>query len=657
MICGHSLGGAIASLLCARIFLLANKKLTNKELLCVTFGAPPAGDNNFTKYITADHQQDITQSNFIHVVHEGDIVPRIMYILKSLKKYISGGSVFSNSEKIDALRDASGKLKEALISDGSRSSLLPTTFDRFFGENPFVHLRKILGSGYKVNMLRKSLIQIIFSVVINASIADYESFGCVLLFPTGTESNPHVCVGDIRTEIENNTDLYAFDSCTAEWHYTNVYLSSVTEFVEKHYRNRVTAIGPYLDTAQRSLHLTNTMLDLLSLRLLPSFRRETEKGRLALAIWKLRHYSVKAWTFDRNRRDSFFLAEDSEKNYEGFIALMKPQKVSFLDPAKRFSAMKLSAIDGSIYSGSHYLPRLLGLQLVRTLCALYRCEVFVVLPPETLKNLFTSPKATWGWLSKVDIELVRPYIIAILGKLFDGDTKFQEVFRFFHATENIIPPLTDFSGRPTQFKMNDLVDVNYNGDGKWYRGKIIAVGTPRRTYKVHFNGGHPEIDVDVERLKVASLSGFAMVFRPYLVRRKVFIVLEQGVLSYRPYENWSVLKTYLNFSKPLYLKNCGARKVAATHTVDIFVGDDLVLQIGAVLNEDWCCCLKGGPTLDEWETRIKAHIDFANGQAPAGGSGGESNIGQTESPMQHRPSTGGVSPIEIISGEAGSQEG
>ena len=227
MVCGHSLGGAIASLLCSLIYLLANKSLSNKQLLCITFGAPPVGDSNFCNFITADHQYDITQSNFIHIVHEGDMVPRVMYMLEAMKRYTSEGSIFSSSE-MHKLSDASEKLQEALVANGSRSSMEPA-LNRYFGENPG-QIRRILKLGYR-NTRTKSLVQVLFNTALRHSIAEYESFGCVLLFPRGVESRPLVCIGDPRSELEKLEDLYNFDYCSVEWHKTSVYLTSASKFV------------------------------------------------------------------------------------------------------------------------------------------------------------------------------------------------------------------------------------------------------------------------------------------------------------------------------------------------------------------------------------------------------------------------------------------
>ena len=517
--CGHSLGGAIASLLCSLIYLLANKSLSNKQLLCITFGAPPVGDSNFCNFITADHQYDITQSNFIHIVHEGDMVPRVMYMLEAMKRYASEGSIFSSSE-MHKLDDASEKLQEALVANGSRSSMEPA-LNRYFGENPS-QIRRILKLGYRYTRT-KSLVQVLFNTVLSHSIAEYESFGCVLLFPRGVESRPLVCIGDPRSELQKLEDLYNFDSCSVEWHSTSVYLTSASKFVGEYCNPSIHTVSVPVpvpvaaagageeevkkdDVPKQPLlnNLVEILLDILSLSWIPPKQSVTAER---LAIWKLRHYSVKA---ARDPGDpggetlgSFLLDEDytreSRMFTKQFTALFRPNR-----------------------SGGKALRRLWGLQLFRTLCALKTRTAFKNSSPfqTFVSNLFKDSKSAWGWLKADDIEAIRPFAIALEG-LFSEENrnKFDSLFSFFQITaKDILSPVALVAAAVSPrskvfFKTDYEVDVNYKGRGEWHRGKVIKVNKDNQTnnfnYDVKFEGGLEEKAVEDHLMTIASVSGYA----------------------------------------------------------------------------------------------------------------------------------------------------
>jgi len=106
---GHSLGGAVASMMALR--LLLNDDGTDldaksyKQLLCVTFGSPLVGD----KAIADSIQKDFNR-HFINYVHETDIVPRILLLHKDVAQQLH-----SALDRKGIFDMAEAKVKELLV--------------------------------------------------------------------------------------------------------------------------------------------------------------------------------------------------------------------------------------------------------------------------------------------------------------------------------------------------------------------------------------------------------------------------------------------------------------------------------------------------------------------------------------------------------------
>ncbi|KAL3677216.1 hypothetical protein R1sor_027164 [Riccia sorocarpa] len=69
---GHSLGGAVASLLALRL-LEATGKWCHEQLQCYTFGCPFFADSELARYINKRYRR-----HFVHIVSRNDIVPKLM---------------------------------------------------------------------------------------------------------------------------------------------------------------------------------------------------------------------------------------------------------------------------------------------------------------------------------------------------------------------------------------------------------------------------------------------------------------------------------------------------------------------------------------------------------------------------------------------------
>ncbi|BBN18814.1 hypothetical protein MPTK1_8g05720 [Marchantia polymorpha subsp. ruderalis] len=75
---GHSLGGAVASLLALRL-LEATGKWCHEQVQCYTFGCPFFADNELARYINKRYRH-----HFVHIVSRNDIVPKLMPLAYTL---------------------------------------------------------------------------------------------------------------------------------------------------------------------------------------------------------------------------------------------------------------------------------------------------------------------------------------------------------------------------------------------------------------------------------------------------------------------------------------------------------------------------------------------------------------------------------------------
>lgn len=82
---GHSLGGAVASLLSLRVLKLMKGNHHQHQVRCITFGAPLFASRSLAEMINAEYK-DV----FTHVVGNKDFVPKILPVVSALQNVIYG---------------------------------------------------------------------------------------------------------------------------------------------------------------------------------------------------------------------------------------------------------------------------------------------------------------------------------------------------------------------------------------------------------------------------------------------------------------------------------------------------------------------------------------------------------------------------------------
>ena len=79
VVCGHSLGGAIASIVAIKLFLGLKRLFQERSVKCITFGAPLFGDRDLQKYVAEQ-----MSPNIHHFVCINDPVPKLLRYTQSV---------------------------------------------------------------------------------------------------------------------------------------------------------------------------------------------------------------------------------------------------------------------------------------------------------------------------------------------------------------------------------------------------------------------------------------------------------------------------------------------------------------------------------------------------------------------------------------------
>lgn len=113
VITGHSIGGAVASLL--TLWLLCRLQ-TITSIICITFGSPMLGNDSLSRAIL----QQRWPGHFCHLVSHHDILPRLFFVPSSSFNFISHQNKTHLLLLLDSLRLASkGESKTSFCPSGS----------------------------------------------------------------------------------------------------------------------------------------------------------------------------------------------------------------------------------------------------------------------------------------------------------------------------------------------------------------------------------------------------------------------------------------------------------------------------------------------------------------------------------------------------------
>ena len=219
VVCGHSLGGAIASVVAIKLFFLLKQLYQERSLKCITFGAPLIGDRDIQKYVA--EQMSTCIHNFVCI---NDPVPKLLRCTQSvscrLHEIETHLSVMShNMQRLQGISSAASTFNKLIAMKDSCTNLIRT-----IGKNmPVIQAA--------VNV--ESLVRLNFSSVIEFQ----QVFNFIDDATTVSKDNRHVYapIGNFHFLSENFNDNDFF-SCDR--------LKELEEYLQIKYQQNANEVSP-----------------------------------------------------------------------------------------------------------------------------------------------------------------------------------------------------------------------------------------------------------------------------------------------------------------------------------------------------------------------------------------------------------------------------
>ena len=191
VVCGHSFGGAIASIVAIKLFFGLKRLLQKMSVKCMTFGAPLTGDRDLQKCV-AEHMSPCIH----HFVCKNDPVPNLLRYTQSVSQI---------------LQDITTHLGMQGLEDTSRGQLLA---------------KKDVCSNF-IETIAK--VMPIISAAVNVTSLVYPDSSGVKKFQEIIS-----VIGDVITAIKDNRDVY---TCIGNFHFLHENLDKNTFSVVTDYQN------------------------------------------------------------------------------------------------------------------------------------------------------------------------------------------------------------------------------------------------------------------------------------------------------------------------------------------------------------------------------------------------------------------------------------
>ncbi|CAH1778553.1 unnamed protein product [Owenia fusiformis] len=142
VICGHSMGGAVAQIVALEMLVQMDiKQIKDTTTCCISFGAPLVATKGVTEFVDKHEMA----SKFVNVINQGDPVPRLLMLSQSLQQVASSSSQFAEQANgvITPILDVLSHAPHAIVSSSAsvaRDVLLgivdgTKNFESFLQEN------------------------------------------------------------------------------------------------------------------------------------------------------------------------------------------------------------------------------------------------------------------------------------------------------------------------------------------------------------------------------------------------------------------------------------------------------------------------------------------------------------------------------------------
>ena len=196
VICGHSLGGAIASIVAIKASIVLKLLLQKRSVTCITFGAPLIGDRDLQKFVAEQMSPNI--HNFVYI---NDPVPKII------------GYTQSVSPMLQDIKTRLIAFKHSMLSLEDKSSVGGILNRLLSMKNYYSSVSQAIDSAMPIIEMAVNVARLVYPEL--SEVKDFqESFSLIVDSSTGVKYNRnfYVPVGNFHFLFENFNDNNFF-SC------------------------------------------------------------------------------------------------------------------------------------------------------------------------------------------------------------------------------------------------------------------------------------------------------------------------------------------------------------------------------------------------------------------------------------------------------------
>ena len=266
VVCGHSLGGAIASVVAVK-FIGLKHFLQKGAVKCITFGAPLIGDEDLQHFIS-----DQMSSHFHHFVCIKDPVPQLLRYTQSVKpklQYIDNrlSTVKHTMQFLEDTSSAASTLKNLLAMKDSYINVIKTINQVM----PTIRAAVNIASLVCPNILAVTQFQKIFT-----SIKD-------VMTAIKDDKDVYTPFGNFHF-LDENLDTTCFFSCDK--------LKELEKYMEVSYQQNANRVNQYAHALSNYTQLFQEKEFFLLKPIIFKFRDQTMTQGILLYITIGRYYSI-----------------------------------------------------------------------------------------------------------------------------------------------------------------------------------------------------------------------------------------------------------------------------------------------------------------------------------------------------------------------------
>ena len=219
VVCGHSLGGAIASIVAIKFFIDLKRLFQERSVKCITFGAPLIGDRDVQKYVAGQMSPCIH-----HFVCINDPVPKLLRYTQSVSPRLQDintrlSAMRHNMQGLEDISSVASTFSKLLAMKDSYSSVIET-IDKVM---PMIRAAVNMASLVYPGLSAVKEFQKVFSLIGDVTTA------------TKDNRNVYIPIGNFHFLAENFNDNQFF-SCNR--------LKELEEYMQVRYQQNAKEVSP-----------------------------------------------------------------------------------------------------------------------------------------------------------------------------------------------------------------------------------------------------------------------------------------------------------------------------------------------------------------------------------------------------------------------------